>query len=75
MKNQIVLKINGLNPIIRAWFKTEMYPVTLYGAKTHKSFFTQDEFEANRGDIFRITAKRQKLEDKFKKETQKLNRL
>lgn len=35
-------------------------------AKTHRYFFTQEEFEENRGDIFQITGVKRKLIKKLK---------
>ena len=54
---------NDINDLYQAAMK----PIIEREAKTHKRFFTQNEFEKNRGEIFLITGARRKLEEKVRK--------
>lgn len=48
-------------------FQKSMKPVMIKHAKKYKSFFTQEEFENNMGEIFIITGAVKRLENKLKK--------
>jgi hypothetical protein len=43
-------------------------------AKTHKYFFTQEEFEKNRHDIFNITGAKRKIQQERKDVEKKENK-